>query len=125
MSLAEGSYAALRTEWRLEKSECRDNARHSRISDFRLPDYGTNTPCRANSVLSAVAATPSGPPSLTSIWPSAQIARLPSITAPGVIASIVVETEQLAPGAPAVAVHGTVADSGTSSTVAGSSAPGP
>ena len=57
--------------------------------------------------------------------PSAQIARLPSGTAPGTTASNVVFTEQVAPTAPAVATHGTVTGNGASCVVAGSLCDGP
>src|SRR5438876_950171 len=82
-------------------------------------DQGTKTPCTANNELSAVAAAPSGPPSSTWTCPSCHTARSPCCTAPGVSASMLVETAQLAPlVVSAVAVHGTVAASGTSCTVA-------
>ena len=42
-------------------------------------NYGTNTPCTANSVLGVVEATPCRPPSSTRTRSSCQIARLPSV----------------------------------------------
>src|SRR3954463_16243724 len=61
-----------------------------------------------NGELSAVDATPSGPPSSSRTWPSSQTDRRPSAIAPGVTASAEVETEQIAPTAvSAVAAHGT------------------
>ena len=80
--------------------------------------HGTNTPCVANRVFGVVSASPSGPPSKTSIWPSCQMARMPSLTAPGVTASTVVVTEHVAPiDGSGVAVHGTVNANGLSVTV--------
>ena len=84
--------------------------------------HGTKTPCRANTVLSSVDVRPSEPPSNTSIWPSSQIARLPSLTAPGTTESAVVVMAQVAPTVvSAVPVQGTVTGKAKSLTVAGSS----
>jgi hypothetical protein len=82
---------------------------------------GVYTPWTANSELSWVEATLSGPPSSTRIWPSSQTERLPSSTVPGTSASIVVATEQADPvEVEPVGVHGTVTEYGMSSTVAAS-----
>ena len=59
----------------------------------------------------------------SSTCPSAQIARRPSATAPGISASTVVDAEHVAPASPAVAAHWTGMSSGMSVTVAGSSPP--
>ena len=84
--------------------------------------HGTKTPCRANTVLFPVDARPSGPPSNTSIWPSSQIARFPSLTVPGNTASAVVVMAQVAPTVvSAVPAQGTVTGKVKSLTVAGSS----
>ena len=48
-------------------------------------------------VFGAVSKTPSAPPSETSTGPSCQIARVPSLTAPGMSESAVVVTAQVEP----------------------------
>ena len=59
--------------------------------------YGTRTPWVANGKFGVVDATPSEPPSSSSICPTAHNARLPSATMPGVIASAVVTSEHVEP----------------------------
>ena len=54
-------------------------------------------PWLAKSVLPAVAAIPSAPPSSTCTWPSSQMARLAVCTDPGTTALALVESSQLAP----------------------------
>jgi hypothetical protein len=60
--------------------------------------YGTNTPCTANTVLSAVVSgLPSGPASSTRTRPTCQIVRRLSLIVPGTSVSAVVEIEQSEP----------------------------
>src|SRR4051794_29060966 len=93
---------------------------------YRPDRHGAKTPCRANTALGDVPATPSGPPSVTSTWRSSQIARVPSRAAPGMTASSVVSTAQVEPTVGSlVARQGTVAGTVKSVTVACSSWPGP
>src|SRR5690242_15765505 len=72
-------------------------------------DYGTKTPCTANSVSSSrLDSNPSCPPSQSSSRPRSQIALLPPRTAPGITLSTVVAVLQVLPMlASAVVVQGT------------------
>src|SRR6185436_12849746 len=81
--------------------------------------YGTNRPWRRKTVLFAVAARPSGPPSRTWRSPSCQTVRFVSAIVFGVMASAVVSSVHVAPTfAFEVAVQGTVKVYGVSATVA-------
>src|SRR5688572_28328773 len=85
--------------------------------------YGTKIPCTAKTALGVDATRPSAPPSCTCIWDIAISMRLPSRTRPGESAFAVVVSEQIAPAAPAVTVHGATNASVESVTVAASLPP--
>ena len=108
----------------LERSDAEQRRERSR----RVGGLGNENALHGEQRVAArgVATSPSGPPSKTWIWPSAQIARLPSVTAPGSTASYDVETEQIPPvDTEALETHGATTGSGRSVVVPGSTGADP
>src|SRR3954453_14080537 len=80
--------------------------------------YGTKIPDRMKSLLGAVLATPSGPPSRTTIWPSSVLSRLPATDAPGTTALKLVLVWQVEPTGVLTKAHASGNRNCRSSTVA-------